>query len=239
MNDNKLRFLYRLIFEQDECIEFPIEIDQANCTLVSAMPGNPPPWTQLDYHQCSNCPLKPEHSPHCPVAINLIPILSLCSDMTSHTNVGLEVIGPERTVSGNTTMQRALSSILGLIMATSPCPHTGFLKPMARFHLPLASEHETIYRVASMYLLAQYFRFKEGLNFNLEFSSLKSMYENLQIVNKCMAQRLRAGVTDDAAINAIVLLNLLSQAVNWSIDDDLEEIRDLFRSYGVLDGPTH
>jgi hypothetical protein len=31
------------------------------------------------------------------------------------------------------------------------------VKPMARFHLPLASEEETIYRATTMYLLAQYF----------------------------------------------------------------------------------
>lgn len=233
MSDKKLHFLYRLRFPDAKLIEFPIEIDAVSGCYISPTKSMPQSWTELDYHKCSNCLLHKASSPFCPVAINLMPILNLCSAITSYQKVSLEVVAAERTISADTTMQRTLSSILGLIMATSPCPHTEYLKPMARFHLPLASEDETIYRTTSMYLLAQYFRRKNGLDFNLELDDLKTIYQNLQIVNKAMARRLKAAVAEDATINAVILLDLLSQAVTWSIDDGLEEIRYLFKSYGV------
>ncbi|MGZ4960480.1 MAG: DUF6901 family protein [Methylomonas sp.] len=231
MRDQKLHFLYRLRFPDGKLIEFPIEIDAISCSYIPPTELIPQKWTDLDYQKCSNCPLHKTTSPFCPVAINLMSILKLCSTSVSYQKVSLEVVTAERTISAETTMQRTLSSILGLIMATSPCPHTEYLKPMARFHLPLASEDETIYRTTSMYLLAQYFRRKNGLDFSLELDNLKVIYQNLQIVNRALASRLKAAVAEDATINAVILLDLLSQAVTWSIEEGLEEIRHLFKSY--------
>ena len=228
MANQELSFLYRLVFSENKIIEFPIEIDQSSTTLINQAPLAPPFWADLEYQQCSNCPLKIESSPFCPVAINLIPLLQLCSNIPSYETLTLEVITPERTIHGMTTMQRALSSILGLIMATSPCPHTGYLKPMARFHLPLASENETVYRTASMYLLAQYFRRKEELEYSLDLDLLAEIYDN-----RALAKRFRAAISEDATINAIILLDLLSQSVSWSIEDGLEDLKYLFESYGV------
>jgi len=237
MNSPRLKFLYKLLFPDNTLIEFPVVIDQYDCTVIHQDDLVPPDWAKLDYQQCSNCPLEAITTPFCPVAINLIPVLRLCKSFPSYQNVKLEVITAERTISGDTTMQRALSSILGLIMATSPCPHTEYFKPMARFHLPLASEDETIYRAASMYFLAQYFRRKDGLDCKLDLDQLKNNYENLQIINKALAKRLQVAVNNDSTVNAVVLLDLLSKAVTWSIEDDLEEIRYLFRSYSVNSTP--
>lgn len=238
MGDQKLHFLYRLWFPDAQLIEFPIEIDAISCTFILPTGLVPQSWTKLDYQQCSNCPLHKASSPFCPVAINLMPILNFCSAIVSYQKVSLEVVSAERTIRADTTMQRTLSSILGLIIATSPCPHTEYLKPMARFHLPLASEDETTYRTTSMYLLAQYFRHKDGLDFSLELDNLKAIYQNLQIVNKALAKRLKAATTEDATVNAVILLDLLSQAVTWSIEDGLEEFRYLFKSYGVNTSTT-
>ncbi|MGR8929604.1 MAG: DUF6901 family protein, partial [Gammaproteobacteria bacterium] len=177
--------------------------------------------------------LNANDSPDCPVAVNLTPLLTLCSSIKSFQSVQLEVTTHERTISGETTMQKALSSMLGLIMATSPCPHLEYLKPMARFHLPLASEEETIYRTTSMYLLGQYFRKKEGLAASSDFEELQLVYKNLQIINRALAKRLQSAVTEDATINAVVILDLLSRAVTWSIDEGLEEVKPLFNGYGV------
>jgi len=68
---------------------------------------------------------------------------------------------------------------------------------------------------------------------------LTAIYQNLQIVNRALAKRLKAAVTEDATINAVILLDLLSQAVTWSIEDGLEEIRYLFKSYGVNPKANH
>lgn len=239
MIDHRLNFLYRLEFSESKLIEFPIEIDQSSTTLIPPDHLAPPYWANLEFEQCSNCTLRKETTPFCPVATNLIPLLKLCSAIPSYETLKIEVITPERTISGKTTMQRALSSMLGLIMATSSCPHTEYLKPMARFHLPLASENETLYRTASTYLLAQYFRRKDGLEFSLELNHLSEIYENLKIINRALAKRFKVAIKEDATVNAIILLDLLSQAVSWSIEDDLEELKYLFEGYGVNQQPRH
>lgn len=235
MAEQNIFFHYQLSLSDGKLLEFTLEIDQASETFIAPAPPCPPPtWSQLDYQQCENCPLSKAQFPHCPVAINLIPLIKLCSSLVSYETVKMQLITPERTVSHNeTTMQRVLSSILGLIMATTPCPHTEFLKPMARFHLPLASPEETIYRTTSMFLLAQYFRNKAGLAATFDLDELVKVYQNLQIVNRALARRFRAAISEDATLNAIILLDLLSQSVTWSIEEGLEELRYLFKRYGV------
>jgi len=234
MAEQNLFFHYKISLSDNRLLEFNLEIDEATETFIAPVHSSPPFWSHLDYQQCENCPLSKAESPHCPVALNLVPLIELCSSSVSYENVKMEVVTAERTVSNdNTTLQRVLSSILGLIMATSPCPHTEYLKPMARFHLPLASPEETIYRTTSMFLLAQYFRHKAGLTTTLELDELTRIYQNLQIVNRALARRFRAAISEDATLNAIILLDLLSQSVTWSIEDGLEELRYLFKRYGV------
>lgn len=231
MQKEILSFIYRLKAPDYDGADFLIEVDKQSMTMISRIEPPYPFWTELSYQQCRNCPLQAEHTPHCPVAINLIPLLNLCGALVSHKEMNVEVISDNRTIGCATTAQRISSSILGLVMATSSCPHTEYLKPMARFHLPLADEDETIYRTTTMFLLAQYFRYKDGLPYSLELDELLAIYNNLQIINTHLAQRLRAAISEDAAVNGIILLDLLSKAVTWSIEDGLEEIRHLFKSY--------
>lgn len=233
-DDSQWVFLYKLAFADGNSLEFPIRIDKASNSFVPNTPRLPPAWAQLDYEQCSNCPLNKTDVPICPVAANLVPLIELCGAISSYQTVKMQVVTPERTISGETSAQRVLSSILGLIIATSPCPHTEYLKPMARFHLPLASDDETIYRVSSMYLLAQYFLYKNGKPYSLELDNLSEIYRNLQVINRALASRLRAAISDDATVNGIILLDLLGQSVSWSIEDGLENIRYLFGHYGVV-----
>lgn len=228
---NNLIFEYRLGFSDGKTLSLSIVIDSQTQTFVTPVALSPPFWSRLEYQQCENCPLKSSEVAHCPVAYNLIPLLELCAASLSYENVELEVTTRERSIRAATTLQRALSSILGLIMATSPCPHTEFLKPMARFHLPLASQDETIYRASSMFLLAQYFRHKAGLSASLDLDGLTEIYRQLQTINRALAKRFRAAISEDATLNAIVLLDLLSQSVNWSIEDGLDELRHLFKAY--------
>jgi len=138
----------------------------------------------------------------------------------------------EREIRVTTTAQRATSALLGLISATSGCPYTVYLKPMARFHLPFASEEETIYRAVSMYLLARYFQQGESGTLDVHLDGLTSIYRNLQIVNAATARRLRAAAREgDTAVNAIILLDLYAKALPAVIADSVDEVRYLFRDY--------
>lgn len=231
--DSSLEFIYQysMRFQDGQKKSFAIRINKASNNYISSVQTNLPFWSELEYERCSNCTLSKNDCAFCPVATNLIPLLELCSDIVSFSNVDYKIITPERTIIGNTSMQRLLSSMLGLVIATSPCPHSEYLKPMARFHLPLASELETIYRTTSTFLLGQYFLRKAGLPYTQELDKLTEIYDNLKIVNRALAKRLRAASHQDASINAIILLDVLSQSVTWSIGDGLEELRHLFQRY--------
>jgi len=228
MNNAFLEYSYQFNFPDKTSSELHLKIDLKTTTLQQSNKTTPPAWTDLEFNQCPNCPLNTEQHPTCPVAKNLIPLLKISDSLMSYDAVNVVISTPDRTISADTTMQRAVSAILGLIMATSPCPHTEFLKPMARFHLPLASEEETIYRTTSMYLLAQYFKSKAGLDVDTGFDGLTEIYSNLKIINRALASRFRAASEKDATVNAIILLDLLSHAVTWSIEDQLEELQPLF-----------
>lgn len=188
-----------------------------------------PAWTALASHQCPNCPLQPASTAHCPMAVRLLPLITLISELRSFDQVEVHVTTPERSVSKTTTVQRGISALMGLLAASSDCPHTRFLKPMAHFHLPFASEEETIYRAASTYLLAQYFLAREGGVPDWELAGLKANYLALQTVNSAMAGRLRSAVQEDGAINAFILLDLLAKTLPYSIDEQLDEIKTSFR----------
>jgi hypothetical protein len=219
--------IYQFHF-QDSCLqEFTVR-DTASCELNSA--ENLPQWTELEFHQCSHCPLQPKKDVQCPLAASLASIADKSSDYASHEPVEAHIVTPERTVMARTTVQRAFSSLMGLLVVTSGCPHTAFLKPMARFHLPFSTEEETVYRAVSMYLLAQYFRLQQRLEPDFELSGLKQIYRNLQIVNQAVAQRLRAAA-GDSMVNALVLLDLFAKSLPYAITERLEGMHDMFGAY--------
>ncbi len=236
-DDPALEYSYLFKRSDKAPVRIDLCIDRRTTTLIPREHHTLPFWTELGYQQCPNCPLNSDAFPHCPVARNLIPLIDICSSIESYAEMDVEIKAPDRTICAHTTAQRAVSSVLGLMMATSPCPHTGYLKPMARFHMPLASEEEAIYRTTSMYLLAQYVRSRKGQAHAYDIEGLKNIYQELQTVNRAMAQRLKAASKEDSAVNAVILLELLTRAVTWSIEDGLEEIAYLFQSYtGERDG---
>jgi hypothetical protein len=196
-----------------------------------------PSWTELGFHQCPNCPLSGASTGHCPMAVDFVPLVQLFARLRSHEEVTVQVQSSERTVGKRTSVQIALRSLMGLLSATSACPHVDFLKPMAYFHLPFSSEEETIYRVASSYVLAQYLRRRRGDKFDPGLEGLKAHYRELQEVNQAMAGRIRqiAHATEikmaDGAINALTLLDVFAQTVPLSIDATLEDLQPAFEHY--------
>lgn len=192
---------------------------------AAAPMSNPPAWAALDFHQCPNCPLQPAGIPRCPMAVRFVPLIAFLKTLRSYEQVDVRVDTPQRSVSKSTSVQRGISPLMGLLAASSDCPHAAFLKPMAHFHLPFASEEETIYRAASTYLLGQYFAGQQGQVPDWSLNGLKKYYKELQIVNASMAKRLRHATDDDGAINAFILLDILAKALPCSIDDQLDDIK--------------
>jgi len=211
--------------------EFNIELAGENLGLIQNLPTPLPEWTALDFHQCPNCPLEKKRSPHCPLAVSLVEIVNRFNDILSFEQVHLDVKTKERIVSQDMSAQRGLSSLMGLVIATSGCPHTDFLKPMARFHLPLANKEETLYRATSMYLLGQYMCKKNGGNGCLELDGLSHIYNNLQVLNGSVSRRLNAVTKTDASLNAIIILDVFTNTLPRSIEKSLKEIEFLFSAF--------
>lgn len=206
-------------------------IDEQSFVLKTDKTVDQPEWVQLDHCKCPNCPLAVELNPVCPASVALLPLIELCEGLNSHDLVDLMVTCEERVISQNTTVQRAISSLVGLVLPVSGCPHMAFFRPMVRFHLPLSSDIETLYRSASMYMLAQYFITKNGGDADYEMQGLRKRYEILQVINRSLAERLRSFANKDAAVNAVILLDMFARNVTYSIDETLEEIEYLFNSY--------
>ena len=192
MQDSILVYSYQFNFPDKESIKLSIEIDSLTVTL-QAKDEETPFWTALDFNQCSNCPLNIEKTPFCPVAQNLTPLLEVSNALVSYDEVNVIVTTPERIISSDTTLQRAISSLLGLVIATSPCPHTEFLLPMARFHLPLASAEETLWRACSNFLLAQYFKAEEGIPKEM-LGDILRRYSNLEVINSANPDGKKRGI---------------------------------------------
>ncbi len=143
-----------------------------------------------------------------------------------------------RTIHTKTTGQRAVSSIMGLLMAASGCPNTVFFKPMARFHWPFASIEETIWRAISTYLLAQYYHTQDGGVADTRLAGLSRIYEEIQNVNRAFAKRLRKVCLCDGMVNGIILLDMVAKSMPDAIDEALIEIKHLFVPYlRQLDAP--
>lgn len=192
---------------------------------------NLPSWTRLEHHQCSICPFEKTTHPHCPLAANLVDIIKRFDGLLSYEKVYVKVVTDERDVSKHTTVQHGMSSLMGLAMATSGCPHTSFFSAMAHFHMPLASVKETIYRAVTSYLLSQYFLRREGKEADFDLTGLTEIYENLQQVNISVANRLRSATESDSTVNAIILLDTFAQSLPIIMNTTLDEIRSMYAPY--------
>lgn len=228
---SELPITYRFTDERGNTTVFFLSLDADTFELSGLLTGITPEWSRLSFSQCPHCPLKPDTCPYCPLALNLVGIVTSFEYLISYDEMNVEVETPERTVKRQTTTQKAISSLMGLVSATSGCPYTAFFRPMARFHLALASEEETVYRAVSMYLLGQYYVQRAGGSADVSLDGLKKIYDDIQILNTSMAARLRAASDSDSSINAIVLLDIYARAFPLLLDDYLEKFRPYFAMY--------
>lgn len=225
-----IKYSYHFDFKNGRQEEFQIELERLSLNLVGKEPASLPEWTKLECNQCSHCPLSLEVL-HCPLAVQLAPLVDKLKDVVSIEETKVVVSLGERVISSDTTAQEGISSIMGVITAVSGCPQTAFFKPMARFHLPFSNMDETFYRAASMYMLAQYYRWQNGMSADMDMKGLKQFYSSVATVNKYMAERLRENQREDGAVNALVILDAVVKSVPYAIDELLDEFKPLFEPY--------
>ena len=141
----------------------------------------------------------------------------------------MEMDGKE--TASRTSLQEAVRSLIGLMMALSSCPAMMMLRPMAYFHLPLGNPKDTSFRILGMYLLGQYIRKQRGLSADWDLKGLPGIFEKIHGTNERISERLRSAATEDATVNSLVILDIFVHSVGRDLNADLKRWEKLFSVY--------
>lgn len=227
-----IRYRYHFVFTGGRRKEVDILLDAESMNLIKTRKVSYPPWTELHFHKCPNCRLDEEKHAYCPISANVHELLEAFSDCMSYERAEVLIDSESRRYVAHTTLQRGLGSLIGIYMVTSGCPNMEKLKPMVRYHLPFASEEETVYRVLSMYLLAQYFLQRRGSAPDWAMKKLVEVYREVELVNRGLCKRISNLTTEDGCVNAVIILDCFAKSVITSIDRKMmREIEALFDAY--------
>ena len=193
--------------------------DDFNILRKFKLPKTMSSFVALENNKCSHCPLKNSCSKNCPVAENMAHILQSFNDKCSFNTTKVIVETNERIIVKETEFQYAIQSLIGLVMATSGCPHFSFFKSMARFHLPFSTLEETIVRAISFYLFHNFVNDEPSYN----LKGLNKIYEKVIIVNRNMLLRFKdLPFSGDANQNAISILDSFAQMVPLEISSKMQ-----------------
>lgn len=229
-----ISIVYEFTLPDGDQERFDLLIDAQTMELISPRPDEQPFWTQLEFEQCPHCPFTPDTHPHCPVALNLVPAIACFAHLMSYEAMTVNVINDNRSVIQKTSAQEGISSLMGLLIASSSCPITHFFKPMARFHLPFANRDETIWRAAATYLMARYFT-EQGLSeADMTLSGLEEIYNDVARLNDAVIQRLRKATSRDSAVNALVHLDVFAKFFTPPLEDSLALLKATFEPFLVM-----
>lgn len=228
MEEKLYTILYQFWFDKYDKKDFEIAIDLKALMMVPPELKSKPDWAKLEYKQCKCCSLIKEEHSYCPIAINIAMIADTFKNRISYQKCVVRCTTPERIYQKKTSLMEGLSSLLGLVMATSNCPIMFPFKPMARFHLPFSTIEETIVRTTSMYFLRQYFVHKDNKVQGLCIEELYDTYNTLKILNAGLLSRIKDLDLIDSDRNAILIFHSLSDLLSMETDSELSSIEYLF-----------
>jgi len=212
-----VQFGYTFAFADGSERKFDVTLDFETLQMVCAERAELPDWTRLEFCQCENCPLDRATHPRCPVAVNLVDLIECFRTATSFDEVEVRVESKNRQYVAQTSLQKGIGALIGLIMVTSGCPILNRLRPMVDTHLPFMTLEESTYRIISMYLTAQYFVHKTGGTPDWDLKGLLQFLKETHNVNVGFSERLRSIRVRDASLNAVVNLNTSSDFISIAV----------------------
>lgn len=217
---------YKFILRDGSEHAISVDVERA-VRPAAAVPADAPAWTQLGFRQCHNCPLNTQTHTHCPPALDLAPVIGAFAKIISYAEAQVVVETPERVSGKDCQVQQALSSLVALIMATSGCPILGRMRGLARTHLPFSTIDETLFRIAGAYLIKQLIEQRRGSEPDWALQKLREHYVELEILNHAFTKRINAAAVEDATLNAVSALGVLSMGIGFTLDDQLNELERL------------
>lgn len=228
MRRKQIRFAYIFEFDDVPPVNYELLIDATSLRLLNKGKGTPPDWTKLDYKKCVCCSLESDRHVFCPIAVNLVDLIETFKDVSSYHDCKVTCVAAERNYSKQTSAMEGLTSIFGVIMATSDCPVMSFFRPMARFHLPFSTIEETMVRVTSFYMLQQFLKARAGLEADpKDLRPLEQHYKKVEQVNQGLLARIEDQARRDADKNAIVTLHSLAQFLSMEFDYNLDFLTNM------------
>jgi hypothetical protein len=215
-------------------MEFSVRLDRATATALPPLESASAVWTRLEYHQCEICPFTAGERLDCPIAFNISGLADAFSEVFSIEEAEIVVSTEERTCLKRERVAQGLSSILGIYLAASGCPHMDILKPMARFHLPFASLEETLFRHLGNYLIRQYFESLALGGGDLSLRQLAEHYARTDRVNHGICRRIASVTAGDANRNALATLNAIGLMLRFQEEGRFDAIKYLYRPAAPL-----
>lgn len=218
----KIQYTFEL---EHDSLHYEVDVDR-EFDLQQERP-DAPHWAKLGHNQCPNCPLTVKDCAYCPAAVDLVQVVTDFQQLPAVEAAKVKVLTPEREYFKETALEEGLRSLMGLIMATSACPILHKLKPNARNHLPFASQDEFIIRSAALYLLRQYFNYREGKRPDWDLQGLISINEELGTLNQAFWQRVHEACQSDSNLKALLSFFNLSSSLSYSLESQLQKIRPI------------
>ncbi len=233
MSSDDFEIRYQFRFPDNSTRDFLFKLDKESLALKSEVDTSKlPEWTQLDHHKCSNCTLKSEDNPFCPIAKEYHYILDSFKASFSFEEVKVIAKVPERVYFKETSLQSGISSMIGIVNVTSGCPVLSTLRPMVRYHLPFASAEETTFRSASVFLLKKYLMSKnKSVLPKIDWQELADELEQVSIVNLGLASRIKNMSSGDANINSLLILDGFAKITGFTLENGVEELKYLFEDH--------
>ncbi|PKL82539.1 MAG: hypothetical protein CVV24_09530 [Ignavibacteriae bacterium HGW-Ignavibacteriae-3] len=229
--DELINYHYKLEFSDGKEMIFDINLNKKTLDIVEEE-TELPEWTLRERFGCINSTCSLLGTETCHIAKVVHNVIQNFKNIVSTEPVNATLTTDERLINKNCSIQTAVASITGILMATCGCPVFSKLKPMVRFHLPFASLEETEFRVFSMYFLAQYLRSRNNLNHDQSLQSLKQLYDEIQEINMLAARKIQELERSDASINGLVILYSFGQMVSFELEkNDLSELENLFKDW--------
>ncbi|MDH5217024.1 MAG: hypothetical protein OEX19_04975 [Gammaproteobacteria bacterium] len=228
MNTGNKLIQYAFTLKDQRQASYDLTISEDGTLHPDCFPSTSPDWAKLEFCQCPHCPITTKTSEHCPTALALNIIGEEWSGVSSYEAIQVEINLQTRKVSANTSAQVALGSLVGLLMGASQCPHLSFFRPLARNHLPLATPEETSFRVLENLLAFCRLYEEDPIDFNRQ---LEKIYDNLEILNRNITQRIKSVEKENVTTQAIIQLDCLAKLVPAAIEESKDKLLGYFSTY--------
>ena len=181
-------------------------------------------WVQLESHKCSQCTLKNEDHPLCPVAKNLGKYARGLFHRHSTDTVSIQLWEDSGRHSqlANIPLQDVTGELVRMAVFQSECPIGRRVKKALEFVPPFPTDQETTRAFALFFAMQQLQQ--EGQSSDdvtkeqiIYLDSLHELFENL-------SHRVRAITRGDAGVNGVMIYHSLMMLVSLSLPENLEKI---------------